>query len=60
MITKYYFVTTGRVVDGYEAVRLWWRYVNSDDQDALDTLLQYNREDVVNLRTLKERLVSAP
>ena len=44
-------------VDGYEAVRLWWRYVNDYDQDALATLLEYNREDVVNLKTLKERLL---
>ncbi|MFC1985429.1 ribonuclease H-like domain-containing protein [Chloroflexota bacterium] len=44
-------------VDGYEAVRLWWRYVNDYDQDALSTLLEYNREDVVNLKTLKERLL---
>ena len=44
-------------VDGYEAVRLWWRYINDYDQDALATLLEYNREDVVNLKTLKERLL---
>jgi len=44
-------------VDGYEAVRLWWRYVNDYDQDALATLLEYNREDVVNLKALKERLL---
>lgn len=43
-------------VDGYEAVRLWWRYVNDGDKDALSTLLEYNREDVVNLQYLKERL----
>jgi uncharacterized protein YprB with RNaseH-like and TPR domain len=44
-------------VDGLEAVRLWWRYVNDYDQTALTTLLEYNKEDVVNLRTLKEKLV---
>lgn len=43
-------------VDGYEAVRLWWRYVNDYDQYALAKLLEYNREDVVNLKALKERL----
>jgi uncharacterized protein YprB with RNaseH-like and TPR domain len=43
-------------IDGYEAVRLWWRYVDSFDLDALNTLLQYNKEDVVNLRALKEKL----
>lgn len=45
-----------REVDGYEAVRLWWRYVETFDLEALNTLLAYNREDVVNLKALKERL----
>jgi hypothetical protein len=43
-------------IDGYEAVRLWWRYVDSFDLDALNTLLEYNKEDVLNLKMLKERL----
>jgi uncharacterized protein YprB with RNaseH-like and TPR domain len=47
--------TTG--VDGFEAVRLWWRYVDSFDLEALETLLAYNKEDVVNLKTLKEMLL---
>ena len=44
-------------IDGYEAVRLWWRYVNSYDEKALSLLLEYNREDVVNLKTLRDRLL---
>jgi len=44
-------------INGYEAVRLWWRYVNDYDEDALSTLLEYNKEDVVNLKVLKERLL---
>jgi uncharacterized protein YprB with RNaseH-like and TPR domain len=44
-------------VDGRMAVRLWWRYVDSFDLEALDTLLSYNREDVVNLKALKEMLL---
>ena len=44
-------------ISGYEAVRLWWRYVNDYDEDALATLLEYNKEDVINLKTLKERLL---
>jgi uncharacterized protein YprB with RNaseH-like and TPR domain len=43
-------------VNGYEAVRLWWRYVDNFDLEALDLLLGYNREDVLNLRFLKELL----
>jgi|TARA_B100001971_G_C18098386_1_gene487418 uncharacterized protein YprB with RNaseH-like and TPR domain len=45
-------------VNGYEAVRLWWRYINDYAEDALATLLEYNKEDVVNLKILKDRLLS--
>lgn len=45
-------------VDGFEAVRLWWRYRDYGDQDALAMLLAYNREDVVNLKVLREILWS--
>jgi len=41
---------------GLDAVRLWWRYVNDYDEQALAVLLEYNREDVVNLKALKDRL----
>jgi uncharacterized protein YprB with RNaseH-like and TPR domain len=44
-------------IDGFDAIRLWWRYVNDYDEVALHTLLEYNKEDVVNLKTLKERLL---
>jgi uncharacterized protein len=44
-------------VNGLEAIRLWWRYANDYDQQALSTLLEYNKEDVVNLKILRERLV---
>lgn len=44
-------------VDGYEAVRLWWKYVNDGDEKALNTLLEYNKEDVLNMKTLKEMLL---
>ena len=43
-------------VNGFEAVRLWWRYVNDYDEEAMNTLLEYNKEDVLNLKTLRERL----
>jgi uncharacterized protein YprB with RNaseH-like and TPR domain len=44
-------------IDGLEAVRLWWKYVNDYDEIALATLLEYNKEDVLNLKTLKESLL---
>lgn len=40
-------------MDGYMAVLLWERYQRGD-RTALDLLLQYNREDVVNLEVLME------
>lgn len=49
-----------RGIDAFEAVRLWWRYQNDYDRDALAVLLEYNREDVVNLEALRERLDDRP
>jgi len=43
-------------VSGRDAIDLWWRYINDRDDTALETLLEYNMEDVVNLKELKERL----
>ena len=43
-------------VDGYMAVKLWYDYVNNHNQQALSTLLQYNREDIVNLQVLRRKL----
>ncbi len=37
-------------------MRLWWRYQNDYDRDALALLLEYNREDVVTLEVLREKL----
>ncbi|MFC1872379.1 ribonuclease H-like domain-containing protein [Chloroflexota bacterium] len=45
-------------VNGLVAVRLWWQYRNNYDKKALSTLLEYNKEDVVNLKTLKAHLDS--
>jgi uncharacterized protein YprB with RNaseH-like and TPR domain len=44
-------------VNGYEAVRLWWRYIEYADMDALKKLLEYNKEDVINLKILRNRLI---
>jgi hypothetical protein len=43
-------------LDGYDAVLLWERYRRLGDRAALQMLLDYNREDVVNLKTLREKL----
>ncbi len=44
-------------IDGLDAIKLWRRYVEYRDENALSTLREYNREDVLNLRILKEKLV---
>jgi len=43
-------------IDGLAAVRLWWRYVNDYDENALKVLCEYNQEDASNLRILKNKL----
>jgi uncharacterized protein len=43
-------------INGFEAVMLWWRYVNEGDRTALELLLEYNREDVMNLKVLRQSL----
>ena len=35
-------------MSGLDAVRLWWKWKRGDQQ-ALETLIEYNREDVVNM-----------
>lgn len=43
-------------VDGRMAVILWYRYVMLKDEYALEMLLEYNREDVYNLKLLRKKL----
>ena len=43
-------------IDGKIAVVLWEKYKISGDEDALKTLLEYNKEDVMHLKILKDRL----
>lgn len=40
-------------ISGWDAVRLWYQY-RRGDEDALETLVRYNREDVLNLKPLME------
>lgn len=47
-------------ISGYEAIWLWWKYVNDYDEHALSTLREYNKEDVINLKILKEKLIPTP
>ena len=43
-------------ITGLDAVVLWQRYQYYGDKEALATLLEYNKEDVVNLKVLGEKL----
>ncbi len=45
-----------RGIGGYDAMVLWDRWEKGNDRDALETLLQYNRDDVTNLALLERRL----
>jgi uncharacterized protein YprB with RNaseH-like and TPR domain len=43
-------------ITGWDAPRLWSRFEATGDRVALRTLLEYNREDVVNLAILERHL----
>ncbi len=45
-------------ITGLDAVLLWQKYKDYGDRDDLATLLEYNKEDVMNLKVLRERLYS--
>ena len=45
-------------INGYKAMFLWERYCKFNDIDALNLLLEYNKEDVINLIRLEEILES--
>lgn len=47
-------------ITGFDAPRLWQRYESTGDERALNTLLRYNREDVVNLALLEAHLDGQP
>ena len=43
-------------IDGRMAVKLWWHYKNNNNPNALKTLLDYNAEDIINLKALRQIL----
>jgi len=47
-------------IDGMEAMRLWERFRYDRDEAALKTLLEYNRDDIVNLYHLENHLRGIP
>jgi uncharacterized protein YprB with RNaseH-like and TPR domain len=56
-IEKFFGIDRGEDTDGltgYDAVLLWRRWEMTRNQGALDKLVAYNREDVVNMERLAE------
>jgi len=43
-------------INGSDALCLWHDYGTYSNQDSLDLLLHYNREDIVNLELLEQKL----
>ncbi|HJN87200.1 MAG: ribonuclease H-like domain-containing protein [Dehalococcoidia bacterium] len=43
-------------MDGLNAIRLWDQWRANDDEKALSRLLEYNKEDILNLKTLRALL----
>ncbi len=41
-------------IDGYQAILLWEKYLKKGQMSALELLLEYNKEDVLNLVPLEE------
>ncbi len=43
-------------INGLMAIQLWYEYIDHGNKNSLSKLLRYNKEDVVNLKELRERL----
>lgn len=43
-------------INGWMAVKLWYDYLNHGNMNSLALLLDYNKEDVWNLRVLRKKL----
>ncbi|MCX5806918.1 MAG: ribonuclease H-like domain-containing protein [Proteobacteria bacterium] len=45
-------------INGYHAIKLWESYIRDGNSEALDLLLEYNGEDVINLISLESCLAN--
>jgi len=43
-------------VNGWRAMELWYQYEKDNNREALQVLLEYNKEDIINLPILMEKL----
>lgn len=46
-----------KTIDSFDAMTLWHKYCSQGDEKALKTLLEYNREDVMNLPLVEKKLL---
>ncbi len=44
-------------INGYDAIKLWWRFRSLNDHTALRLLLAYNKEDLTNLKAVRDILL---
>ena len=44
-------------LNGYDAVKLWKKWVEKKDKSALKKLIIYNKEDVVNLKKIMDYVI---
>jgi len=43
-------------IDGVMAMKLWEDYIQNDNENSLKILLDYNKEDIINLKILRKNL----
>lgn len=44
-------------LNGYDAVKLWKKWIEERDKDALRRLINYNKEDVVNMKKIMDYVI---
>lgn len=55
-LERFFGIKRKTTITGYDACRLWERYIRYGDRIALQLLLEYNKEDVLNLIDLETHL----
>lgn len=45
-------------LNGYDAVKLWKKWVEEKDKNSLRKLILYNKEDVVNIKKIMDYIIA--
>ena len=53
-------IPRGKGIGGYDAVRLWREYTSNQNNEAINELLEYNRDDITNLKLIRDKLMHLP